>query len=376
MKATFPHLGTAHLALATLLADLGLEPVVPPRTGRRTIALGVKHAPEFACFPLKVNIGNYLEAFAAGAEIILMVGGVGPCRLGYYAQVEREILRGLGYDFEMIVLEPPQGHWRDFWRAVRRVVPRRSAAGIASALFFAYRKLSAIDELERLVNRVRPRELRPGETSRVWEECQAELGPCTEMAGLERALRRCRERLAAVTLAEGRNLLRIGLSGEIYMVLEPAVNFGLERLLGERGVEVDRHIYLSDWLAEQLRRSLFLDRSRSVVRALARPYLGHPVGGHGLESVAQAVEAGVNRLDGMIHLAPFTCMPEIVAQSVLPRVGRELDLPIMSLSLDEHSAEAGILTRIEAFLDLAARRRGRVVPTLGGLSVDGVFSRG
>ena len=70
MKVTFPHMGTAHLAFGTLLADLGLEPVVPPRTSQRTLALGVKYAPEFACFPLKVNLGNYLEAFAAGAEAI------------------------------------------------------------------------------------------------------------------------------------------------------------------------------------------------------------------------------------------------------------------------------------------------------------------
>ena len=81
------------------------------------------------------------------------------------------------------------------------------------------------------------------------------------------------------------------------------------------------------------------------------------MGGHGLESVAQAVDAGVNRQDGLIHVAPFTCMPEIIAQSVLPRVSRNLDLPVMTLILDEHSAEAGILTRLEAFLDLLSRRR-------------------
>ncbi|MCL6615059.1 MAG: CoA protein activase, partial [Firmicutes bacterium] len=145
----------------------------------------------------------------------------------------------------------------------------------------------------------------------------------------------------------------------IYMVLEPAVNFALERRLGEEGVEVVRRLYLSRWLGEQLRRCLWLGSSRLRDRELARPYLGHPVGGHGLESVAQAVEAGVNRLDGMIHLAPFTCMPEIVAGSVLPMVGQDLGLPILRLSLDEHTAEAGILTRVEAFLDLAARRRRR-----------------
>ena len=41
----------------------------------------------------------------------MMVGGTGPCRLGYYS-IQKEIL-DLGYEFEMIVLEPPQGKVTD-----------------------------------------------------------------------------------------------------------------------------------------------------------------------------------------------------------------------------------------------------------------------
>lgn len=357
MKVTFPHMGTAHLVFTTLLADLGLEPVVPPPTSQRTLALGVKYAPEFACFPLKVNLGNYLEAFAAGADAILMVGGVGPCRLGYYAEVEREILRGLGHDFEMIVLEPPKHGWGELRRALRRVLPRASLARIGRAVAFAYAKLAAIDAIERLVNRIRPRERNRGETTRIWRECQKILAPAATIQGLRAAENRCRELLAQIPVSPDPPPLRVALGGEIYMVLEPAVNFELERVLGESGAEVKREIYLSAWVRDQLLRSFVSRRWFERVRALARPYLANFVGGHGLESVAQAVDAAVNRLDGMIQVAPFTCMPEIIAQSVLPTVSRSLDLPVMTLVLDEHAGEAGVLTRVEAFLDLLARRR-------------------
>ena len=50
-------------------------------------------------------------------------------------------------------------------------------------------------------------------------------------------------------------------------------------------------------------------------------------------------------------------MPETVAQSILPRVSRECDLPVISFILDEHTGTAGLLTRLEAFVDLMARRR-------------------
>ncbi|GFP25823.1 hypothetical protein HKBW3S25_01304, partial [Candidatus Hakubella thermalkaliphila] len=59
----------------------------------------------------------------------------------------------------------------------------------------------------------------------------------------------------------------------------------------------------------------------------------------------------------VIHLLPFACMPEITARSVLSRVSRDLVLPILSLSLDEQTGKAGIITRLEAFVDLLARRR-------------------
>ena len=64
-----------------------------------------------------------------------------------------------------------------------------------------------------------------------------------------------------------------------------------------------------------------------------------------------------NNFDGFIHLLPFTCMPEIVAGSILPTIEKEQNIPIMSLVLDEMTGEAGFLTRIEAFIDLVRKRR-------------------
>jgi predicted nucleotide-binding protein (sugar kinase/HSP70/actin superfamily) len=52
-------------------------------------------------------------------------------------------------------------------------------------------------------------------------------------------------------------------------------------------------------------------------------------------------------------------MPEIVAQTILPAVSRETGVPVMTLVVDEHSAEAGIVTRLEAFVDMLRRRTKR-----------------
>ena len=78
MLVTFPHMGNAYIAMKSVLEDLGVEVLVPPPCTKRTLELGTKHAPELACLPLKLNIGNYIEALEMGAEVIVMAGGVGP----------------------------------------------------------------------------------------------------------------------------------------------------------------------------------------------------------------------------------------------------------------------------------------------------------
>jgi len=50
-------------------------------------------------------------------------------------------------------------------------------------------------------------------------------------------------------------------------------------------------------------------------------------------------------------------MPEAVAKSVVAGVGREYNIPILHLAIDEHAGEAGMITRVEAFVDVLEMRR-------------------
>ncbi|HBG17327.1 MAG TPA: CoA protein activase, partial [Firmicutes bacterium] len=90
---------------------------------------------------------------------------------------------------------------------------------------------------------------------------------------------------------------------------------------------------------------------------LSEPFLPSFVGGHGRETIAEMVDAGVNQLDGAIQVLPFTCMPEIVAQSITPEISTVYNLPLLTLVIDEHSGEAGLMTRLEAFVDLMQRKK-------------------
>jgi len=61
MKVSFAHLGNVYVFLEPYLASLGLEPVVPPLTSKRTLDIGVRQCPEMIRTPCKIIFGNYVE---------------------------------------------------------------------------------------------------------------------------------------------------------------------------------------------------------------------------------------------------------------------------------------------------------------------------
>lgn len=354
MKVTFPHMGNLWVCLKGMLEYLGVEVVVPPRTTKKTLNLGSKNSPEFACMPLKINLGNFIEAREMGADTILMAGGCGPCRFGYYAQVEHEILNDLGYHYKLVVLEPPEKHITELLANIKYITGNNSWLEVIRGIQFGYRKARAIDELESMAMKIRPREVNPGQADLAFSEALNEIVRVKRPDNLSSAINKIVEIMNRVP-TENRPVLKVGLVGEIYTLLEPFANLDIEKKLGRMGIEVDRSIYLSEWINDHLFMGLVKGmRSSNHYKKAALPYLSHFVGGHGQETLGGAVYYHNAGYDGIIQILPFTCMPEIVAQSILPNFSQDTGMPVMTLIVDEQSGDAGFITRLEAFADLLA----------------------
>ena len=147
--------------------------------------------------------------------------------------------------------------------------------------------------------------------------------------------------------------VKIAIVGEIYVVLEPAANLNTAKKLGQMGAVVEQEISISHWLKDFFN----LSRSRIKTRKAGSPYINSFVGGHGQDSVGGAVKYAKAGFDGIIHIAPFTCMPEIVAESIMKEVQQKENISVLTLVFDEHSGEEGLKTRLEAFVDLLARKK-------------------
>lgn len=62
------------------------------------------------------------------------------------------------------------------------------------------------------------------------------------------------------------------------------------------------------------------------------------------------------KVDGIINLSVFGCGPDSMMVSFVKHRAKELETPFLHLSLDEHASAGGVLTRLEAFLDMIKRR--------------------
>ncbi|MDD3268546.1 MAG: CoA protein activase [Syntrophomonadaceae bacterium] len=355
MKITFPHMGNMHIAIKSLLEGLRLEVIPPPPISKKTLELGIKHSPEFACMPLKINIGNFIEALDRGADTIIMAGGWGPCRFGYYAQVEREILNDLGYKFNMVVLEAPDSKLSELLKQIKALGENVSFWEFIRTVKYAWHKLNAVEELERKLEHILPRTTEKDKAEQIYEQGLVNIDKARNRNEVDKAVVINLEAMDKLP-RHGGQILKIGLIGEIYTILEPSANYNIANYIARLNAEVTRSIYTSEWVNDHLLGGLVKKSNHRYILKTSKPYLNYAVGGHGRETVGNAVNFAREKYDGIVQIGPLTCMPEIVAQSVLGQVSSKENIPCMTLWFDEHSGTAGINTRLEAFIDMLRRK--------------------
>ena len=357
MKATFPHMGGTYVAAKSFLEDLGIEVIIPPSCSKKTLDIGIKYSPETACLPLKVNIGNYVQSIEKGADTIILAGSCGPCRFGYYGIVEKEILKDMGYDINIIVFDPPGEDIKGFIGKLKVIVNDNSPYKAIKAFYKGYLVARELDEMDKLMFYLRPREVTKGSVKKIYNEY---LKDVDKIQGTKRALELINDtlsRLNKVEINTDINPVKIGIIGEIYTVIEPFVNLFIEEKLGDLGAQVDRSMTVSGWVKNNIFGKLVgFNNEKKLVKA-AQPYLKTMIGGHAQLCIGNAVLYASQGYDGLIQLLPFSCMPEIVASSILPNLSKKENIPCMTLVVDELTGESGYKTRLEAFVDMLERKR-------------------
>ena len=363
MKVTFPHLGSMHIFCKAIAETAGIPFIVPPETSRKTLTLGVLHSNECICLPFKIILGNFIEALQMGADTLVMVGSGPPCRLGLYDLVQKVILEDMGLHYRWLTI-PPRLSWKAIWKNHEETKELRKELSAKNVLFFPYglwmgwKKMMACETLEQLAMKVRPMEIEKGETQGRLKKALSWVDEAKTARALEEAIRKGKTLLQKMERDPTRIPFRVAIVGELYTVMDPHINRGVEQKLGELGVEVSRTSWFSTHILRSLRKNK-ADRTSERIRFFeaSKAYLGYDVGAECNISIGEAILRSEEGYDGVVHLMPFACMPETTASGILTQVGKDRNIPILTLVLDEQEIEGRIQTLLEAFVEMLEWKR-------------------
>ncbi|MBQ2984572.1 MAG: hypothetical protein IJD57_07240 [Candidatus Gastranaerophilales bacterium] len=358
IKVAFPHMGTIYVAWEMALKSIGVEAFIPPYTSKKTLSLGTKNSPEAICLPYKLILGNFIEAIEGGVDYVSMITSPGICRLGEYGRNIEQVLIELGYSANYIELSLYDGI-KGMMDYLVRLSGSKNYLKLMNAIFLAIRTVFAVDELQSFLSYHRAREIRIGDSEKAFNRAIQYIRSANNAKELSKALKKGLSEISRVKIDKNRDILHVDLTGEIYIVNDEFSNQNMERELGAMGVQVRRSLTISSFLKDAIIPKMFKKGETHLERAyrLAKPYLMRDIGGDALECISDVMYAKERNVDGLIHVSPFTCMPEIMSQNIFPKMREDVNLPILSLIMDEQTGRAGYITRLEAFVDLMRRKK-------------------
>lgn len=138
------------------------------------------------------------------------------------------------------------------------------------------------------------------------------------------------------------NSLRVALIGHPYNIYDGYASMDLIKKLRQSGASVVTAENVSEKVINRnsscLPKKLFWTLGRRMTGA-ASHYMDNP------------------GICGIIHVAAFGCGPDSMTGELIERMARARRVPFLNLTIDEHTGEAGVITRLEAFLDMVRWRR-------------------
>lgn len=142
--------------------------------------------------------------------------------------------------------------------------------------------------------------------------------------------------------ADGRPGLTVAVVGHPYNIYDTFINHNLVDRLRSLGVAV----LTSEIASEE-------DLDAGTARLVGRPYWTFED-----EVIGAAGHYFETDIDGIICVVCFGCGPDSLMMDVIQRASKQyVSTPLMMVIIDEHTGEAGLVTRVEAFIDMLYRRR-------------------
>lgn len=323
MRIGLPRVLIHHYRYLPLFAGffraLGLEVVISPPTRKDIVSRGIASTVDDACLPLKVAFGHLFELQEAGVDRIFL---------------PRLVSLEPGSSLCPKIIGLPDMALSCVDTSLPLLAPtadvNRGLGGVLETLEAAGRELgfseSVIDEA-----------LSEAETAQATfrADCLAGRDPEALLDSIESG-KPYREP------PQG-DELEVRVIGRSYLIFDPGSSLDLLAKLRRMGCRVLTHEAVDHRT---------LDRELAGFKRAPYWTLGREILGAAGFFLRQSA------VDGLIFVPPFQCGPASLLETLIEALARKHpQTGYTTLVLDEHTGEAGLLTRLEAFLDMIRRRK-------------------
>lgn len=347
---SFPHMGNYYVPVKYLLSHVfHCKILVAPKITSRTIELGTKYSPDFVCTPFKYTLGTLIESLENGANILLQAGG--GCKYGYYSELQIEILKSLGYQFEYVnLVSKGKMNIRRMYRMVKEIDPKFQIRKFLKYARITKRMVAYMDHFEDEVRKRIGFEKEEGSFENLEREMLHKFMKVKNMAQLKQRYKEYMKKMYALPLKEEQHPIRIGVIGELYTLMEPFSNYYLEKALAKYHISIKRFTNVNYLLFQKKHHIKYLLR-------FASRYIKYKMGADAADNIAWAKYLCEEGYDGIIHIKSSFCTPEIGAMPIIQKICHDYDVPVIFFTFDAGTTEVGIETRLEAFYDMLKEKR-------------------
>ena len=346
---SFPHIGNYFIPVKYLLKKLtNLEVIEAPPITKKTLELGSKYSPNDVCIPFKYNLGNFIESLNKGATILVQAGG--GCRYRYYAEVQEQILKDLGYNFKFIkLISKDRLHVFEIYKIFKDLNKYLSFYKFIHTFIITFFFIYYMDKIDIIIRKRIGFEERKNSFKSLQNKMFKAFSNCNHLTTLTFTYFKYKIKFKKIKINKPKHPIKVGIIGELYTSMEPFSSYFLEEELAKMNIEIKRYTDLS----------YLLWKKRLITKHMlknTKKYCKYTLGADGLDNVYRTIKLS-KKYDGIIHTKPFGCTPEVGAIHIIKKVAIEKKIPIIFFSYDCETSNEGIMTRLEAFYDLIKYRK-------------------
>jgi predicted CoA-substrate-specific enzyme activase len=392
-----PYMSDCAYGIAAAFRRYGQPAEVMPKADEKTLLKGRQYTTGKECLPLVITAGEMLQViespgFESEKAAFFMPSASGPCRFGMYHNMHKLILKFTGRE-NIPIISPNQD--TNFYKEIAEGVNHSSLNDFLVNIWIS---TVGIDLLRKVLFRLRPYAENPNQVEIIYRSALKSWIDSVEQGGKLSQMKKLMQKFAddfADIKLNNQKKPRVGIVGEIYIRNHEFGNLNIIDRLEKTGVECSI-ASLAEWIYytnfcryEKIKRNnkfyrLFQDYLQNFIQhkiekqlaaplekqfgqlaeepikhtiECASPFLPHSFEGEAILTIGKIIEYHQKGFDGVVNVAPFSCMPSTVVETQKTRLTRYCSgTPILTLGFDGQE-DANFTTQLETFTEQLNQNR-------------------